>query len=231
NIFRQVAVSASPEAKKCLDAQNAERKKQAATQKKNQKAAVREIFVGGKPRMLPDPDSSKPLPAKALGGPVIRAAKADVPRAALYEWLHASANPFFARSFVNRVWGHYFGVGLVDPVDNFSLANPPSNEKLLDALARDFIEHHYDIRQLERTILCARVYQLSSMTNATNKLDHTNYSHARVRPMMAEVVLDVLNSALGVAESFKGDAPPNSHAIEVGTSRVQNGNLAYALRI
>src|SRR5207237_367511 len=84
-----------------------------------------------------------------------RAAKGEDPRAALYEWLHASANPFFARSFVNRVWGHYFGVGLVDPVDNFSLANPPSNEKLLDALARDFIEHHYDIRQLERTMLCA----------------------------------------------------------------------------
>ena len=70
-------------------------------------------------------------------------------------------NPFFARSFVNRVWGHYFGVGIVHPVDDFSLANPPSNPKLLDALAKDFVEHKFDIRTLERTILLSRTYQLS----------------------------------------------------------------------
>ncbi len=65
--------------------------------------------------------------------------------------MHAADNPFFARSFVNRVWGHYFGVGIVHPVDDFSLANPPSNDKLLDALAKDFVAGKYDIRQLERT--------------------------------------------------------------------------------
>ena len=69
--------------------------------------------------------------------------------------------PFFARSFVNRVWGHYFGVGIVHPVDDFSLANPPSNARLLDALANDFVDHKFDIRQLERTILQSRTYQLS----------------------------------------------------------------------
>ena len=70
-------------------------------------------------------------------------------------------NPFFARSFVNRVWGHYFGVGIVHPVDDFSLANPPSNEKLLDALAKDFVESKYDIRHIEQTVLMSRTYQLS----------------------------------------------------------------------
>ena len=141
-------------------------------------------------------------------------------------------NPFFARSFVNRVWGHYFGVGIVDPVDDFSLANPPSNEKLLDALAKDFVEHKYDIRQLERTILNSRTYQLSSTPNETNKLDRNNYSHSYVRPMMAEVVVDVLNAALGVdGELRHRRAGQGRRPIEVGASRVQNGNLGYAFRI
>ena len=132
--------------------------------------------------------------------------------------MRSPENPFFARSFVNRVWGHYSGVGIVDPVDNFSLANPPSNEKLLDALAQDFIAHEYDIRHLERTILTSRTYQLCSDTNASNRLDRNNYSHGYVRPMMAEVVVDVLNTALGVSEDFKNDGPPNCRATEVGAA-------------
>ncbi|HEV3118590.1 MAG TPA: DUF1553 domain-containing protein, partial [Gemmataceae bacterium] len=126
---------------------------------------------------------------------------------------------------------HYFGVGIVEPVDNFALANPPSNEGLLEALARDFVAHHYDIRHLERTILNSRVYQLAAQTNASNRLDRNNYSHAYVRPMMAEVVLDILNDALGVPEKFGPDAPSDCRALEMGVSRVQNGNLAYAFRI
>jgi hypothetical protein len=193
---------------------------------------VREVFIGaGRKQALPDPDTNQPLPPKALGGPIIQVDKGKDPRVALYDWLDASDNPFFARSFVNRVWGHYFGVGLVDPVDNFSLANPPSNEKLLNSLAEDFVEHGYDIRHLERTLLQSRVYQLSSATNPSNRLDRRNYSHAYVRPMMAEVVLDVLNTALGVTENFGADAPQGARAIEVGSSRLQNGNLAFAFRI
>src|SRR5262249_59806452 len=128
------------------------------------------------------------------------------------EWLD---NSCCARSFVIRVWGHYSGVGIVDPIDNFSLANPPSNEKLLDTLAKDFIEHKFDIRHIERTVLLSRTYQLSSDTNVTNKFDRKNYSHSFVRPMMAEVVVDVLNAGLGTTENFNDDAPPNCRAIEV----------------
>jgi hypothetical protein len=192
---------------------------------------VREVYIGAGRPPLPHPDTNKPLPAKALGGPEIKVDKGQDPRVPLFSWMHTPDNPFFAKSFANRVWGHYLGVGIVDPVDNFSLANPPSNEKLLDALAKDFAEHQYDIRHLERTILMSRVYQLSSATNATNKLDRNNYSHAYIRPMMAEVVLDVLNVALGVAEKFGPDAPAESRAIEIGSSRLQNPNLAYAFRI
>jgi hypothetical protein len=230
NIFSQVAFNASPEAKKLIDAENAQRKKK--TPKNQQLITVREVFVSAKPaKLLPYPDSKKFLPARALAGPEIPLGQGQDPRVTLFEWLRAPDNPFFARSFVNRVWGHYLGIGIVHPVDDFSLANPPSNEKLLDALAQDFIEHKFDIRRLERTILNSRVYQLTSKTNATNRLDRNNYAHSYVRPMMAEVVVDVLNSALGVSEKWSPDVKPGSRAIEVGASQVQNAAIAYAFRI
>src|SRR5262249_45002087 len=156
--------------------------------------AVKPVKMKG----VPPPPALPQLPARALGGPEIPLKPGTDAREALFAWLRSPENPFFARSFVNRAWGHYFGVGLVDPVDNFSLANPPSNAKLLDALARDFIDHKYDIRHLERTILNARVYQLASDVNETNKLDRNNYSHSYLRPLMAEVFVDVLDAALGV---------------------------------
>jgi hypothetical protein len=231
NLFAALGVGSSPDAKNVIDAENNERKKKGKANK-GQMPLVREVFVSaGRNRALPDPDTNQPLPPQALGGPVVRVERGSDPRVALYDWLHAPDNPFFARSFVNRVWGHYFGVGLVDPVDNFSLANPPSNSKLLDSLANDFLEHRYDIRHLERTILQSRVYQLSSATNRSNNLDRNNYSHAYLRPMMAEVVLDVLNTAVGATENFGGDAPQGARAIEVGSSRVQNASLAFALRV
>jgi hypothetical protein len=236
NIFGQLTYAVSPESKTVVDAENAERTKVAtAGGKKAQIPPIREIFIGGKGSALPNPETNRPLPPKALGGPVIKAEKGQDPRVMLFDWMRSPDNPFFARSFVNRVWGHYFGVGLVDPVDNFSLANPPSNEKLLDALAKDFVDHKYDIRHMERTILNARVYQLSSDTNATNRLDHNNYSHSFVRPMMAEVVIDVLDSALGVTQDSGGKGGAGGtgglRAIEFGPSRAPNSTLAYAFRI
>jgi hypothetical protein len=235
NVFGLVAFGVSPEGRKALEAENKERrqKRLAGAKKKIPLIPIREVFVNPpvRARRLFDPDTRKPLPARALGGPEIPFAKGKDPRLDLFEWLRSPDNPYFARSFANRVWGHYFGVGIVDPVDNFSLANPPSNDKLLGALARDFRDHKYDIRHLERTVLNSRAYQLSGAANATNRLDHTNYSHSFIRPMMAEVVVDVLNSALGAKEKFAADARPGSRAIEVGASRVQNPTLAYAFRI
>jgi hypothetical protein len=141
------------------------------------------------------------------------------------------ANPFFARSFVNRVWAHYFGVGLVNPVDDFSQANPPTNARLLDRLAQEFITSGYDIRRLERQILISRTYQQSSVPNESNAFDKNNFARAYVRPLMAEQVVDVLNSALGTSEDFGGDVPKGSRMTEVGASRLNNSNLSYILRI
>src|SRR5262249_59996 len=97
--------------------------------------------------------------------------------------------------------------------------------------ARDFIEHKYDIRHLERTILQSRTYQLSSLPSGNNRTDRRNHSHAPVRRLMAEVVIDVLHGALGVTENFGPEVPPGIHPVEIGRSRLQSKDLAYLFRI
>jgi hypothetical protein len=183
---------------------------------------LREVMIGEAPTGGRRPAATTSYPGirpKSLGGPEIDP-QGD-PRVALWEWMRAPENPYFARSFVNRVWGHYFGSGIVDPVDNFSVANPPSNELLLDALAEDFVKHKYDIRRLEQTVLASRTYQLSSAPNETNRHDRNSYSRSYPRRMMAEVVVDVLSSALGTTENFGPEVPPGVRAVEVAPNRLR----------
>ena len=229
NIFGQVTFGVSAEAKEAISAET--KRTAQAGKPANQQNQIREVFVGPRRPALTHPDTGVPLAPKALGGPEINLGEVKDARAALFEWLRTRENPFFARSFVNRVWGHYFGIGIVDPVDDFSLGNPPSNDRLLDALAKDFVESKFDIRHIERVILNSHTYQLTSRPNETNKLDRKNYSHSFVRPMMAEVVVDVLNDALGTSENWGNDVRPNSRAIEIGASRIANQNLNYIFRI
>jgi Protein of unknown function (DUF1549)/Protein of unknown function (DUF1553) len=229
NVFGNIRFdNQSPETRQAIAE---EMKRRGTAQRGNQQNLVREVYTGAARPRLTHPDTGAPLPPKALGGPQIDPSNTPDPRVALFEWLRTPDNAFFARSFVNRVWGHYFGIGIVDPVDDFSLANPPSNEKLLDAIAQEFVANKFDIRHVERMILNSRTYQLTSKPNETNKLDRKNFSHSFVRPMMAEVVVDVLNDALGTTESFGADVRPNSRAIEIGASRIQNLNLNYIFRI
>ncbi|HEV3438937.1 MAG TPA: DUF1549 and DUF1553 domain-containing protein, partial [Gemmata sp.] len=232
NLFTQMSFVAnqfsSPEVKKLIEAENAERRAKPPNGNANNAILIREFFVStnvaGKGR--PNPANNKLSKPRALGGPEIPFQAGEDPRVKLVEWLTAPDNPFFARSFANRVWGHYFGVGIVNPIDDFSLANPPTNSRLMNALAQEFIESGFDLRKLERTILLSRTYQLDHATNASNKFDKNNFSHAFVRPLMAEQVVDVLNSALGVDEEFTAadGIPASTRVVEVGSSRL-NGNL------
>ncbi|MFN4260067.1 MAG: DUF1549 domain-containing protein [Gemmataceae bacterium] len=229
NIFGQVTLGVSSESKQAVDKLNKELN--SSGQRNNQRINVREIYVNTTARALPHPETNARLTPKAPAGPEIPIESGKDAREVLFQWLVQPDNPFFARSFVNRVWGHYFGIGIVEPVDDFALGNPPSNPQLLDALAKDFVAHKFDIRHIERTILNSRVYQLSSSSNPSNRLDNTNFSHAYVRPLMAEVVVDVLNTALGATENFGNDAPPGARAIEIGSSRLANQSVAYIFRI
>jgi len=180
---------------------------------------------------MTDPVTGRVLKPKAPLGPELDMKAGKDVRVELFEWLRSPDNPFFAKSFVNRIWAQYFGIGLVDPVDDFSQANAPTNARLLDALAKDFIDSKFDIRALEKRILVSRTYQQSATPNESNKFDKNNYARAYVRSMMAEVVVDVLNSALGVVESPGNDVPAGKRIIEIGSSRFANQDVAYALRI
>jgi hypothetical protein len=230
NLFSQVKFDSSIELTSATEQLLEERRHLPPERKGPTVPRLREVHIDNQLlRRLANPDGPGELTAKALGGPEI-GYDGDA-REKLFTWLTRLDNLFFARAFVNRVWQLYFGVGLVEPVDNFSVANPPSNERLLDALARDFTEHHYDIRRLERAILTSRTYQLSSTPNESNGKDRTNYSHGNVRRLMAEVVVDVLNAALGTSEDFGPDAPAGARAIEVAPNRVRNAELAQIFRV
>ncbi len=112
------------------------------------------------------------------------------PRHALVDWMARPDNPFFARALVNRMWGHFLGRGLYHEVDDLRETNPPSNPELLDALARDFVRHKFDVKHVIRTIVNSRVYQLSSTPTPHNQNDQQNYARYYARRMLAEVFLD-----------------------------------------
>jgi len=237
NLFAPVAFvnnqSSTPDFKKAIDAENAKRREAAMGKNNNQVNLLREMFFGTSARvnLRPITGTTRVVQPRTLGSGDLPHKTGVDTRAKLWEWMHDPANPFFARSFVNRVWAHYFGVGLVNPVDDFSQANPPTNARLLDLLAKDFIANGYDLRQLERSILVSRTYQQSAKPNESNKFDKNNFARSYVRPLMAEQVVDVLNSAIGVDEQFGNEAPAGKKMTEVGASRLNNANLAYVLRI
>src|SRR5262249_33578085 len=132
---------------------------------------------------------------------------------------------------VNRVWAVYFGAGLVDPVDDFSVTNPPSNPRLLDALAAVFVADGYDIRRLERMVLNSRAYQRSSVPVAGNLDDRGNFARSVPRHLTAEVLVDAIDAALGVPGEFGPDAPKGARAVEIATNRVASPDLARAFRV
>src|SRR5262249_48896818 len=139
-------------------------------------------------------------------------------RKELAQWM--TAHSYFAEAAVNRVWSYLMGRGIVDPVDDFRSSNPNTHSDLLDALAQDFREHDHDLNRLIRLIVTSRTYQLSSQPNDTNKNVQLNYSHALVRPLDAEVLLDAISDVTEIPEVFDfetggGRMPTKTRAIDV----------------
>jgi hypothetical protein len=140
-------------------------------------------------------------------------------RRELAKWL--TAHPYFAEAIVNRVWGYFFGRGIVDPVDDFKASNPPTHPELLKALAADFRENGHDLRRLIRLIVQSRTYQLSSRPNRNNRDDRINYSHYLPRPLEAEVLLDAISQVAGVPEVFHEKPESPGGQPPVGTRAIQ----------
>ena len=165
-------------------------------------SAGTETFYFAPGGVVKHPVTGEVMKPRPPDGPDRVIPETEDPRRSLADWLTRPENPFFAKAAVNRVWGVFFGRGLVDPVDDFRASNPCVNPPLLAALAEDFARHGYDLKHLIRRILESRIYQLSTVPNESNLSDTKNFSRAYRRRLPAEVLLDAVSDATGVAEVF-----------------------------
>ncbi len=160
------------------------------------------------------PLTSKVMACKPPAGDFIELAESHDPREALVDWMLTDPNPFFPQAIVNRIWGEFFGRGIVHPVDDFRASNPPTNGPLLAWLAKDFVAQGYDLKRLMRRILLSRVYQASSLPNETNARDERNFARSLRRRLPAEVMGDAVARVTGVTEEFDG-LPPKARTMTV----------------
>jgi len=170
------------------------------------------------------PVTGETMKPKAPDGPADAIDAARDPREALASWMTRPDNPFFARAAVNRVWAELMGRGIVHPVDDFRASNPPTNGPLLDALAKDFADHGYDLKHLVRTIMRSRAYQRSSLPNERNVADSRNFSRWYRRRPAAEVLLDAVSDVTGVRERLPGGTP-DGRAVQMWNYRQESDFL------
>lgn len=173
-----------------------------------------------------NPKTKKAVPPTGLGAKNIPITPERDPRHFLVDWMAKKDNPFFAKALVNRYWKHFFGRGLVDPEDDMRVTNPAVNPELLDALAKDFIAHNFDIKHLVRTITNSSVYQLSAEPNEWNQSDKQNFSRYYPKRLNAEVLLDSINQVTGTTTSF-GGVPSGTRAVQLP----DNGFGSYFLTV
>jgi len=126
------------------------------------------------------------------------------PRKVLADWMTAPTNEYFSGSMVNRLWKHFLGVGLVDPVDDLRSSNPPVNAALWKTLNKEFVDSGFNLRHVMKLILTSRVYQLGAATRPENENDRRMYSHYYAKRISAEVLLDAISQVTGIPDSFAG---------------------------
>lgn len=177
------------------------------------------VLVSTKNAKTTHPRTKQEIFAHVLEQPMPEASPTGNRRALLAEWMTSADNPWFARNLANRYWAHFMGRGLVEPVDDFRLANPPSNSTLLDGLAKHLTDNSFDPHALIRLITSSKAYQRSSKPNATNERDELNFSRYLFKRLDAEVLFDAVCQTTGVGEKFDG-VPNGSRAIQLWDSQV-----------
>ncbi len=179
------------------------------------------VVAGGS---LSHPVSGEVMKPQPPDGPPAALADKTDPRLALADWMLDPANPFFARAIANRIWSHYFSKGIVDPVDDFRLSNPPTNPALLDALAAELVRSKYDLKALMRVIMNSQLYQLRSEPNDTNLADTRNFSRFYRRRMSAEMMADAVCDITGVPNQYPG-LPLGSRAADAWTYKINSRTM------
>lgn len=164
--------------------------------------------------------SSRDVQPKFLGG-----AKPDIERhdrrSVLGEWIASDSNPYFAQQMANLVWAHHFGRGIVEPIDDVRVSNPPSNPELLEELGRRFAKYDFNAKRLIREICNSHAYQRSTTPNESNHADLANYAKASVRRMRAEVLLDSIAQITGSADRFPR-LPMGARSVQIADGAVSN---------
>ena len=168
-----------------------------------------------------NPATNQLMPPRGLDGPQLEISEDDDPRHKLVDWMVEPNNPMFSQAIVNRLWAHFMGRGLVEPVDDMRVTNPPSNPELLAAMSRDFVSRGFDIKHLIRTIMNSTAYQLSSEPTEKNIDDQQNYARAYPRRIIAEVILDGVCQVTGTLERFDG-LPEGTRAIQLPDESVNS---------
>ena len=167
------------------------------------------------------PVGGRTMTPKFLGGAEPEITRAQDRRAILAKWLASADNPFFAPNLANIIWAHFFGIGIIEPVDDVRVSNPASNPELLAALAKRFTEYNYDFKRLVYDICTSRTYQLATRTNDSNAADTRNFAHGRIRRLRAEVLLDVITQVTQTKNKFKG-LPLGARAVQIADGNVGN---------
>lgn len=186
----------------------------------------RQIFHNEGVATANNPRSGASLKPAGLGATALEIPAEQDPRVQLANWMSDPANPFFAKSVVNRYWKHFFNRGIVEPEDDMRETNPPSNPELLDGLATRFIESGFDLKDLVRTICRSQTYQFSSLPNEYNASDKQNFSRYYPRRLSAEALYDGFHKVTMTSENF-GGMPAGTKAIQLADT----SNGPYFLKV
>jgi len=166
------------------------------------------------------PVGGRRMAPKYLGGEVPDVVGKDR-RGLMAEWLASPKNPYFATNLSNMVWTHFFGLGIINEVDDVRVSNPPSNSELLQELGKKFTEYNYDFKRLVKDIVLSNSYQLSTQTNSSNESDTKNFSHSSIRRIKAETFLDCISQVTETKNKFPG-LPLGARAVQIADGQVSN---------
>jgi hypothetical protein len=172
------------------------------------------VFKKNKKEEVKNPVSKQAMLPRFLGGVQPEIKWNQDRRRVMAEWLVSHENPYFSRNLSNIIWAHFFGQGIVEPVDDVRISNPPSNPELLDELASKLVSYDYDFRKLVRDICLSRTYQLSTSVTASNASDTRNFAKGTIRRIRAEVLLDCISQVTKTQNKFKG-LPKGARAVQI----------------